>query len=404
MEAIRIEDVWKTYRRGKTKRGDLRQNISFWWDSLWHGTEDFNALEAIDLQIEQGEVIGLMGPNGAGKSTLLKLLSRITYPTRGRLTVNGTLSSLLEVGIGFHPELTGRDNIYLNGVIHGMTRREIDRKFDSIVSFSGLEQYLDTPIKRYSSGMYLRLAFSVAAHLESSILLLDEVLGVGDLEFKRKSLAKLKETVNDGRTIIIVSHQLEVLRELCTQGVYLDQGRIKQTGKIDAVIDYYASDHEEKRGPDLAIRKDRQGNGKVMVAGIRFTDEAGQYIPEVHSGQFVKIQIQLSSAAPILHNLEIRLDVLDKTGQPWLVFSNHISDGMIDSSTGQPVLECIVPKFPLAEGHYVMNVSLNENRQRSDTIQDAFRFTVLPGNFYKTGRTPDFSKGVLVEYHWGLRE
>ncbi|HXR81762.1 MAG TPA: ABC transporter ATP-binding protein, partial [Saprospiraceae bacterium] len=283
MEAIRIEDVWKTYRRGKSKRGDLRQNISFWWDSLWHGTEDFNALEAIDLQIEQGEVIGIMGPNGAGKSTLLKLLSRITYPTRGRLTVNGTLSSLLEVGIGFHPELTGRDNIYLNGVIHGMTRKEIDRKFDSIVSFSGLEQYLDTPIKRYSSGMYLRLAFSVAAHLESSILLLDEVLGVGDLEFKRKSLAKLKETVNDGRTIIIVSHQLEVLRELCTQGVYLDQGRIKQTGKIDTVIDYYASDHEEKRGHDLAIRKDRQGNGKVMVAGIRFTDEAGNYIPEVHS-------------------------------------------------------------------------------------------------------------------------
>jgi lipopolysaccharide transport system ATP-binding protein len=209
MEAIRIEDVWKTYRRGKTKRGDLRQNLNYWWGSLWQGTEEFNALEAIQLTIEQGEVIGLIGPNGAGKSTLLKLLSRITYPTKGRLTVNGTLSSLLEVGIGFHPELTGRDNIYLNGVIHGMTQKEIARKFESIVSFSGLEEYLDTPIKRYSSGMYVRLAFSVAAHLESSILLLDEVLGVGDLEFKRKSLAKLRETVTDGRTIIIVSHQLE---------------------------------------------------------------------------------------------------------------------------------------------------------------------------------------------------
>jgi lipopolysaccharide transport system ATP-binding protein len=404
MEAIRIEDVWKTYRRGKSKRGDLRQNFSYWWDSLWNSTEEFNALESINLQIEQGEVVGLLGPNGAGKSTLLKLLSRITYPTKGRLTVNGTLSSLLEVGIGFHPELTGRDNIYLNGVIHGMTRKEIDRKFDSIVDFSGLEQYLDTPIKRYSSGMYVRLAFSVAAHLDSDILLLDEVLGVGDLEFKRKSLAKLKETVVDGRTIIIVSHQLDVLRELCTQGVYLDQGKIKQTGKIEEVIDFYLSDHEVKTNTDLSSRKDRQGNGKVMIAAIRFTDQAGQYIPEVHSGQYVKIQIQLSSAEPILHNLEIRLDVLDKMGQQWLVFSNNVSDGMIESANGHAVPECTIPKFPLAAGHYVLNVSLNENRQRSDLIQDAFRFTVLPGNFYKTGRTPDFSKGVLVEYHWGVKE
>lgn len=402
MEAIRIEDVWKTYRRGKTKRGDLRQNVSYWWGSVWQGTEEFNALEAINLTIEQGEVIGLIGPNGAGKSTLLKLLSRITHPTKGKLTVNGTLSSLLEVGIGFHPELTGRDNIYLNGVIHGMTQKEIDRKFDSIVSFSGLEDYLDTPIKRYSSGMYVRLAFSVAAHLDSSILLLDEVLGVGDLEFKRKSLAKLRETVTDGRTIIIVSHQLEVLRELCTKGVYLDQGRIKQTGKLDEVIDYYISDHESNLNRDLTTRKDRQGNGKAMIAAIRFANEAGQYLPEIQSGQFVKIQLQLSSSEAILRNVVIRLDIMDMTGQQWLAIINNVSDGMIESCAGNAILECIIPKFPLAEGHYYLNVGLNENKQRSDHIQDAFRFTVLPGYFYKTGRTPDFSKGVLTEYNWGV--
>jgi lipopolysaccharide transport system ATP-binding protein len=404
MEAIRIEDVWKTYRRGKIKRGDLRQNFSYWWGSLSHPTEEFNALEAIDVSIQQGEVVGLLGPNGAGKSTLLKLLSRITYPTKGRLTVNGSLSSLLEVGIGFHPELTGRDNIFLNGVIHGMSRKEIEQKFDSIVEFSGLEAYLDTPIKRYSSGMYVRLAFSVAAHLDSSILLLDEVLGVGDLEFKRKSLQKLRETVVDGRTIIIVSHQLEVLKELCTKGVYLDQGRIRQSGKIEDVIDYYVSDHESTINRDLASRNDRQGNGKVIITGIRFADQASQYIPEIQSGQYVKIQLQLSSAEPLLHNVEIRLDVMDMTGQQWLVFSNNVSNGMLESCPGNIILECVIPKFPLAEGHYFLNVSLNENRQRSDMIQDAIRFTVLPGTFYKTGRTPGFSKGVLTEYSWEIKK
>ncbi|MGB4846499.1 MAG: ATP-binding cassette domain-containing protein, partial [Saprospiraceae bacterium] len=160
MEAIIIEHLWKTYQRGKSRRGDIRQSLTFWWNNLKSGHEYFNALEDINLNINEGDVVGIIGPNGAGKSTLLKILSRITYPSKGKVTINGSLSSLLEVGVGFHPELTGRDNIYLNGAIHGMSKKEIDRKFESIVEFSGLELFLDTPVKQYSSGMYVRLAFS----------------------------------------------------------------------------------------------------------------------------------------------------------------------------------------------------------------------------------------------------
>ncbi len=400
MEAIRVENVWKTYRRGSTRRGDLRQSVAFWWHQLWKGTEEFNALEAIDITIAQGDVIGLLGPNGAGKSTLLKLLSRITHPTRGRITIHGTLSSLLEIGIGFHPELTGRDNIYLNGVIHGMNRKEIDARFDEIVDFSGLESYLETPVKHYSSGMFIRLAFSIAAHLQSDILLLDEVLGVGDLEFKKKSLQKLQETVAGGRTIIMVSHQLELLRSLCTKGIYLNQGKIREAGPIDEVIDFYIADFDAYAVQNLATRKDRQGSGVAMIQFIRWVDTHRQSLPEIQSGQSVIVQVGLSSNLSSLRNVEIRLDVLDAMGQPWFVLSNNVSDGMIESCPGQTVLECVIPRFPLAEGHYIINASLNVDRQKSDIIQQANEFKVVPGEFYKTGRTAGASKGVLIDYHW----
>ena len=400
MEAIRVEQVWKTYRRGATRRGDLRQSVAFWWHQLWKGTEEFNALEAIDITIEQGEIIGLLGPNGAGKSTLLKLLSRITHPTRGKITIHGTLSSLLEIGIGFHPELTGRDNIYLNGVIHGMSRKEIDARFDEIVDFSGLESYLETPVKHYSSGMYIRLAFSIAAHLQSDILLLDEVLGVGDLEFKKKSLQKLQETVAGGRTIIMVSHQLELLRSLCTKGIYLNQGKIRKTGMIDEVVDFYIDDFDAYAVQDLTTRKDRQGSGVAMIQFIRWVDEHHQSLPYIQSGQSVIVQVGISSPLNALRNVEIRLDVMDTMGQPWFVLSNNVSDGMLETCPGENILECGIPRFPLAEGHYIISASLNVDRQKSDVIQQANEFKVVPGVFYKTGRTPGAAKGVLIDYHW----
>ncbi len=400
MEAIRIDHVWKTYKRGKIKRSDLRQSIRFWWQEMWHPTEEFHALQDINCRIEKGEVIGILGPNGAGKSTLLKLLSRITSPTQGRISITGSLSSLLEVGIGFHPELTGRENIFLNGVIHGMSRKEIDRKIDQIIDFSGLELYLDTPVKQYSSGMYVRLAFSVSAHLDSDILLLDEVLGVGDLEFKKKSLQKLHETVRDGRTIIMVSHQLDILQSLCTKGIYLEAGQIKATGPINEVIDLYLKSHTDVFQFNIADRKDREGTGVAKIKTLEFINASGETLPHIISGQLVIIRIHLDSQRAILNNVEIRLDIFDQMGQQWFVLSNNVSDGMISQCNGTAAFECVIPKFPLAEGSYYLSASLNVEKQRSDAVQNALRFDVVPGVFYPTGRTPDSSKGVLVDYHW----
>ncbi len=402
MAAIIIEDLWKTYHRGKTKLGDMRQSFAYWWNNLKSGGETFNALEAVNLTINEGDVVGIVGPNGAGKSTLLKILSRITYPTKGRITINGSLSSLLEVGVGFHPELTGRDNIYLNGAIYGMSKKEIDRKFDNIVEFSGLELFLDTPVKQYSSGMYVRLAFSVSAHLDTNILLLDEVLGVGDLEFKKKSLQKITEKLNEGRTIIMVSHQLEVLRSLCSKGVYIEKGKVMKTGSMDDVIEQYLLEKSEWKKGDLGNRIDRQGNGKAIISSICFVDKDGNNLTSLHSGQFVKIIVTLKSQDRFIQNVDIRLDVFDKMGQQWFLLSNNISDGTFGQCPGQAILECEIPKFPLGEGHFILNASLNINNQKSDFLQHAAEFEVLPGDFYATGKLPGSSNGVLVNYHWRL--
>ncbi len=402
MEAIKIEHIWKTYRRGKTKRGDIRQSLNFWWQKALKGSEEFHALEDVSFTVNQGDVVGIIGPNGAGKSTLLKLLSRITFPSRGRISIHGSLSSLLEVGIGFHPELTGRDNIYLNGAIHGMSRRDLDLKFDEIVTFSGLEDSLDTPVKQYSSGMYVRLAFSVSAHLDSDILLLDEVLGVGDYEFKKKSLNKLYETVQQGRTIIMVSHQVELLETLCTKGVYLEHGRVRQLGSIDEVIKTYLSGYQDSLQKSLSDRMDREGNGLARFSSIEIIDENGQPLPHVVSGQSVMIRIQVASKLPVLENVEIRLDVFDKMGQQWFVLSNNVSNGMIGRCEGNAIFQCSIPKFPLAAGSYYLNASLNVLKQPTDSIQNAVQLEVVPGNFYTTGRTPGSGKGVLIDYDWKI--
>ncbi len=404
MKAIIIEHLWKTYQRGKSRRGDIRQSLTFWWNNLKSGHEYFNALEDINLSINEGDVVGIIGPNGAGKSTLLKILSRITYPSKGKVTINGSLSSLLEVGVGFHPELTGRDNIYLNGAIHGMSKKEIDRKFESIVEFSGLELFLDTPVKQYSSGMYVRLAFSISAHLDTNILLLDEVLGVGDLEFKKKSLQKISEKLNEGRTIIMVSHQLDVLQSLCVNGLYLDNGKLIKAGPIDSVIETYLTAKSELKNIDLGLRRDRMGNGKAIVSALRFVDKDGKILPTIHSGQYIKILVDLKSVDKLLQNVDLRLDVFDKMGQQWFLLSNTISDGTFLQCPGEAILECEIPKFPLGEGHYILNASLNINNQKSDFIQQAAEIEVLPGDFYSTGKLPSASNGVLINYHWKVKE
>jgi len=237
-KAIQIQNLSKRYLIGKKKDGSLRGTLGSIF-SKKKKVEEFWALKDFNLDIEHGEVLGVIGKNGAGKSTLLKLLSQITFPTNGRIEINGRVASLLEVGTGFHPELTGRENIFLNGTILGMSRKEVASKFDEIVNFSGIEKFIDTPVKRYSSGMYVRLAFAVAAHLEPEILIIDEVLAVGDMEFQKKCLGKMKDVAGQGRTVIFVSHNMAAVKSLCTSCVTMSKGQLVYKGNVEEAIKHY---------------------------------------------------------------------------------------------------------------------------------------------------------------------
>src|SRR5690554_5593449 len=269
--AISVRGLSKTYRINRRSAGIDRITDAI-IDKVRHPFrrkqfDEFEAIRDVTLDVPWGEALGIVGRNGAGKSTLLKMLTRITAPTAGVIDLGGRVGSLLEVGTGFHPELTGRENIYLNGALLGMSRKEIKRRFDEIVDFSGVEKFLDTPVKRYSSGMYVRLAFSVAAHLETEILAIDEVLSVGDAEFQAKSLAKMRDVARDGRTVLYVSHQVQTVTALCSSAIYLDKGELIYHGTVDGALDTYRSSFEkfqlEQQNPDA-----RQGTGQLRLRSV----------------------------------------------------------------------------------------------------------------------------------------
>lgn len=398
--AIRIEGLSKTYQRGKTRRGDIRSSLSSWWNGLGHSKEEFYALRDIDLTITEGDIVGIVGPNGAGKSTLLKLLSRITFPTKGRITIQGTLSSMLEVGTGFHPELTGRENIFLNGAIIGMRREEVSRKLDSIVAFSGLEDFLDTPVKHYSSGMYVRLAFSVASHLEPDILLIDEVLAVGDQEFRKKCMEKLLDVSGQGRTILMVSHQMSYLKELCRTGMYLHGGQMLFQGTIDDTINHYIHHIGESRMINIRDREDRRGSGQVRLTGFELLDEKQFPVHMIAAGRPLDIRLDLEATANEAHNVVVHLEFYDIYGQLCFMASNSISNSSIPVIRGRHSITCHFPKFPLNVNMYFINVAVYATQQLADEILNVLSVEVEPGPFYQTGKLPLPNKGFLVEYEW----
>jgi lipopolysaccharide transport system ATP-binding protein len=313
--AIQIENLSKRYRIGfeQQTRDTFAEVISDWisrpiknfrrlrsltqFDEQNGESENIIwALKNVSLAIKPGEVIGVIGKNGAGKSTLLKILSRITYPTSGKVELNGRISSLLEVGTGFHPELTGRENVYLNGTILGMTRDEIDRKFDEIVDFSGVIKFIDTPVKFYSSGMSVRLAFSVAAHLEPEILLIDEVLSVGDAAFQKKSLGKMEEVSQEGRTVLFVSHNMGAVRALCSRGILLEEGRLVKDGEVDKVINHYLSSKDVSTAGRLAWSEaDAPQDKELILFGIELVSNTGEVKTtfQINEGFDIRIHYQL---------------------------------------------------------------------------------------------------------------
>ena len=298
MLALKAENISKQYRLGQVGTGTLTHDLNRFYhkirgkedpylkigeanDRTSKGSSDYVwSLRDINFEIEQGDAVGIIGRNGAGKSTLLKILSKVTQPTTGKIYTQGRIASLLEVGTGFHPEMTGRENIFLNGAILGMTKKEIKRKFDEIVDFSGVERYIDTPVKRYSSGMYVRLAFAVAAHLESEILIVDEVLAVGDAEFQKKCLGKMNDvTKGEGRTILFVSHNLTAIKELCSSGILLDQGKCVFNGGIEeAVIEYQKSSLTKSSYLHEGNLVDALGNENIRILEFSATPENGKLI------------------------------------------------------------------------------------------------------------------------------
>ena len=308
------------------------------------------ALDDLSFEVECGDVLGIIGRNGAGKSTLLKVLSRITEPTCGYAEVRGRVGSLLEVGTGFHPELTGRENIYLSGAILGMRRAEIARKFDRIVEFAEVERFIETPVKHYSSGMYLRLAFGVAAHLEPSILMVDEVLAVGDLAFQRKCIGKMQEVGNSGQTVLFVSHDLTAVSRLATRSLVLRDGRMVFYGPTEDALRFYTAQHQTQE-EDLSARKDRTGDGVIRMESLRIYDGEGRLTDHVASGEPVTIVVTYTSSAQQMCSDDIALDmrVTDVLGHPITTLSTRFSSESAGRLSATGSMVCHIPSLALAE-------------------------------------------------------
>src|SRR5688572_5231874 len=318
--------------------------------------EEFWALQDISFEVKAGEIIGIIGRNGAGKSTLLKILSRITDPSIGRVEINGRVASLLEVGTGFHLELTGRENIFLNGAILGMSRSEIKKKFDEIVEFSGVEKFLDTPVKRYSSGMYVRLAFAVAAHLEPEILVVDEVLAVGDIEFQKRCLGKMEQvSKGEGRTVLFVSHNMAAIKQLCNKGILLKEGRMLKYSDINSVVDLYLSDLKTNNKIPVFDRIDREGNQKLKFRTVMLLNEKQEPTNLVQNGSSCYFELQFDYTLPAGDSKDVHfaLGINDPLGNRLFLLSSYLTgQNFTISGDGSSRVLLRIENFPLKSGIY----------------------------------------------------
>ena len=376
--ALKAENISKQYRLGQVGTGSLTHDLNRFWhqirgkedpylkigesnDRTQKGESDYVwSLKNINFEIEQGDAVGIIGRNGAGKSTLLKLLSKVTKPTTGRILTNGRIASLLEVGTGFHPEMTGRENVFLNGAILGMTRKEITRKFDEIVDFSGVERYIDTPVKRYSSGMYVRLAFAVAAHLESEILIVDEVLAVGDAEFQKKCLGKMGDvSKGEGRTVLFVSHNMTAVKELCNNGILLNQGQLLYTGSVsDTVAEYQKNNEKRSSYIDNGNPEEAIGNENIKILEFTVVPANGKFL-DIESGARVKLRFfNYKENINLDATFELRTyeeNVVFHTGA--LITTNN------DSKRKEYTVEFDLPNNLLNAGNYYFKLIFGENQR-----------------------------------------
>ena len=420
---IEIRDIAKHYRLGEKPAvyGNLREVIAGGVKAPWRwlskgranprpGTDGLWALKDINLDVYSGDTVAIIGSNGAGKSTLLKILSRITDPTKGSVTIRGRMASLLEVGTGFHPELTGRENIYLNGAILGMHKSEIDAKFDEIIAFAGIDRFLDTPVKRYSSGMYVRLAFSIAAHLEPEILVVDEVLAVGDVAFQKKCLGKMAEAYSKNRTVLFVSHNLAAVESLCNRAVVLQQGEIVFTGTAKEGIRHYLS-HLSKEADtpgthivDLRNARGRPAKYRPQLERVELYSEGGvPYCGNLPVGASLKAFIYFNLAERCT-SFDASLAFDTVTGQRVCTAHSAYEPGRShDQRAGQQVFICEIPSMPLVPGNYRIHVALDIGGHEADLVENAASLSIIRSDYYGTGVVP--TKGAfLVQNKWALAE
>jgi lipopolysaccharide transport system ATP-binding protein len=362
------------------------------------------ALKDVSFEISQGEVVGIIGRNGAGKTTLLKILSQITEPTEGSAVLRGKLGSLLEVGIGFHPDLTGRENIYLNGVILGMKKAEIDRKFDNIVAFAEVEKFINTPMKHYSTGMYVRLAFAVAAHLEPDILVIDEVLAVGDAAFQQKCLGKIGEVAKEGRTVLFVSHNMAAVQGICKRALLLSGGRLIGDGPTQQVVDHYLEMIDRMTEMPLADRPDRKGDRSIQFLECELWDADGQPTPCVVSGQDATLAIRYKSAnGEALKKVHLEVEMYGRFNESLFQLSTDVSGADFEEIPPEGHILLKIPRIPLQPERYVFDLYCTVSGNMADYIQHAAAITVEGGDFFGTGRLPMVGHGhFLVPHSWSV--
>ena len=412
---VQVQGVGKRYRLGTINRQQLTDDVKAWTAKLLGRPdptlavdanldpqrigEDFWALRDISFDVHQGEVVGIIGHNGAGKSTLLKLLSRITLPTEGTIKMRGKISSLLEVGTGFHPELTGRDNIYLNGAILGMRRHEVDAKLDEIIAFSGVKHHIDTPVKRYSSGMRVRLGFAVAAHLDPEILIVDEVLSVGDAEFQRKSMGKMKESAKSGRTVLFVSHNMTAVRSLCSRVVWLEHGRIRMQGPTEEVVGAYQGHYSHGRSETIWDEHSAPGNEAARLNYVRV--KPGDGSDTFRWEDSVEVEVGLEN----LSSKEVNVNIQLVNGDDLVVLATNSLEGLPHAvlGPGRHMLSCSLPPHTFNSGQMRVNVGVSTAGRMLFRAENSVQFEIKEPP--RTGSWHGRRRGILrMDIPWRKAE